>query len=247
MKSKFRQKYKDYLIANDIRSEDDLATFIEIQKHTKDLSLEDKQMLFDLVYLLCHEKDSVLSFFFAEKTKNFEFRRSTTTQLAEITPFFLDECIDHTSSISLDQFPKTIKYTSENNLSEFKPSTPNLDALSKNNKVFNYLDEQKDIESFCKYAESLAGVKETEGKLDYELDWEFIEQIASRMAQNKDKYKPYNWKKPLDVEKLKQSLFRHVIEVMKNNYKDDERTFGHLESIALNAMMINFQLKLNKS
>ena len=88
------------------------------------------------------------------------------------------------------------------------------------------------------------GVKETEGKLNYELDWEFIQQMAERMSQNKDKYEPYNWKRPMEIEKLKQSLFRHVVEVMKGNYSDDGREFGHFESIALNSMMINYQLKV---
>ena len=92
--------------------------------------------------------------------------------------------------------------------------------------------------------EYLQGVKETEGKLNYELDWEFIQQMAERMSQNKGKYKPYNWKRPMEVEKLKQSLFRHVVEVMKGNYSDDGRDFGHFESIALNSMMINYQLKV---
>ena len=92
--------------------------------------------------------------------------------------------------------------------------------------------------------EYLQGVKETEGKLNYELDWGFIQQMAERMNQNKGKYKPYNWKRPMEIEKLKQSLFRHVIEVMKGNYSDDGREFGHFESIALNAMMINYQLKV---
>lgn len=93
--------------------------------------------------------------------------------------------------------------------------------------------------------EYLQGVKETEGKLNYELDWNFIQQIAERMSQNKDKYEPYNWKRPMEVEKLKQSLLRHVVEVMKGNYSDDGREFGHFESIALNSMMINYQLKNN--
>ena len=92
--------------------------------------------------------------------------------------------------------------------------------------------------------ETLQGVKETEGKLNYELDWGFIQQMAERMNQNKGKYKPYNWRRPMEIEKLKQSLFRHVIEVMKGNYSDDGREFGHFESIALNSMMRNYQLKV---
>jgi len=40
------------------------------------------------------------------------------------------------------------------------------------------------------------GYKESEGKLSYEFDWEFIESMAKRMSKNKSKYGPYNWKKP---------------------------------------------------
>ena len=88
--------------------------------------------------------------------------------------------------------------------------------------------------------------KETEGKLFYELDFEFITQIAERMASNKGKYEPYNWQKLDNIDDLKQSLFRHVLEVMNGNYKDDNREFGHLEAVAINAMFINYQLKINK-
>ena len=88
--------------------------------------------------------------------------------------------------------------------------------------------------------------KETEGKLFYELDFEFITQMAERMASNKGKYEPYNWQKLDNIEDLKQSLFRHVLEVMNGNYKDDNREFGHLEAVAINAMFINYQLKRNE-
>ena len=88
--------------------------------------------------------------------------------------------------------------------------------------------------------------KETEGKLHYELDFEFITQIAERMASNKGKYEPYNWQKLDNISDLKQSLFRHVLEVMNGNYKDDNRELGHLEAVAINAMFINYQLKRNQ-
>ena len=84
--------------------------------------------------------------------------------------------------------------------------------------------------------------KETEGKLFYELDFEFITQMAERMASNKGKYEPYNWQKLDNIEDLKQSLFRHVLEIMNGNYKDDNREKGHLEAVAINAMFINYQL-----
>lgn len=86
------------------------------------------------------------------------------------------------------------------------------------------------------------GIKEDEGKLDYELSWEFIEAMAKRMSLNKGKYPAYNWKKPIDVESLKQALMRHAIEVMKGNYTDDGGEFHHIVAIALNAMMLHYQM-----
>ena len=68
--------------------------------------------------------------------------------------------------------------------------------------------------------------KETVGKLFYELDFEFITQMAERMASNKGKYEPYNWQKLDNIDDLKQSLFRHVLEVMNGNYQDDNREIG---------------------
>jgi len=88
------------------------------------------------------------------------------------------------------------------------------------------------------------GVKETENKTDYsEIDWQFITQLAERMNKNKDKYDANNWKRPINVELLKQSLLRHVIAVLNGDYEDDGRPQGHIEAIALNAQMINYQLK----
>lgn len=83
--------------------------------------------------------------------------------------------------------------------------------------------------------------KESDYKLSYELDRYFVEAIAKRMEQNKWKYPPYNRQKPMDIEKLKQALFRHTIEVMKGNYTDIE-DYDHLQAISLNAMFIYYQL-----
>lgn len=112
------------------------------------------------------------------------------------------------------------------------------DDLSDNVQVTN----SRFIREYFKLVEE-EGYKESNDKLEYELDWDFIKQVAERMATNKGKYSAYNWKKSMDVEKLKQSLFRHVIEVMNGNYKDEEREYGHLEALVCNAMFINYQLK----
>lgn len=86
------------------------------------------------------------------------------------------------------------------------------------------------------------GTKESEGKLAYEIDWAFIEAMARRMQENKGKYEPYNWQKPMDKEKLKQAMCRHFVEIMKGNYEDDGEELGHLTALANNAMFLHCQL-----
>lgn len=83
--------------------------------------------------------------------------------------------------------------------------------------------------------------KESDNKLSYELDRYFIEAMAKRMDQHKGKYAPYNRQKPMDVQKLKEALTRHHVEIQKGNY-DDEDKYDHLSAIACNAMFIYYQL-----
>lgn len=93
----------------------------------------------------------------------------------------------------------------------------------------------------------MSGIKETENKLFYELSWEFIEQMATRMAINKgDKYPPYNWLKPIDPEQLKQAITRHFIELQKGNLHDDQE-LGHIIALACNSMMLWYQYKYNET
>ena len=115
----------------------------------------------------------------------------------------------------------------------------NCDILVEKVKEFEKIKAQNNMEL---KEEKETAYKETEGKLFYELDFEFIKQMAERMASNKGKYEPYNWQKLDNIEDLKQSLFRHVLEIMNGNYKDDNREKGHLEAVAINAMFINYQL-----
>lgn len=93
------------------------------------------------------------------------------------------------------------------------------------------------------------GIKQSEGKLPLELDWSFIRQMAERMQSNKSngKYPPYNWQKKMDVQQLKDACMRHMLSVMGGDYQDDGREFGHLEAVATNIMMINYQLKHYKN
>jgi hypothetical protein len=82
------------------------------------------------------------------------------------------------------------------------------------------------------------GVKESDGKLNIEYDWDFLKAQMNRMAKNKSKYPKYNWQKPMDIQQLKDALFRHTLEVMNDNFDDDGDDLGHLSAIALNSMFI---------
>lgn len=160
--------------------------------------------------------------------------------------------------------------------SEIVDLQSSADAIKNTVKVFNYLGDDdvsnkyrtditsphkvRDLdEELDKWEEKLSGkketeveqkkaYKETEGKLFYELDWNFITQMAERMASNKKegKYELFNWKLPMTpkgIEDLKQATMRHLLEVMNGNYEDDGRAFGHLEAISDNMMMLNYQFK----
>lgn len=89
---------------------------------------------------------------------------------------------------------------------------------------------------------SVQGTKEEDGKLNYELDWEFVKNMAERMAMNKGKYEPYNWQKPLNIKKLINANTRHFMEIQLGQYSD-EQLYGHFIALACNSMMIVYQLK----
>ena len=90
------------------------------------------------------------------------------------------------------------------------------------------------------------GYKESVNKLIYDIDFDYITGMAQRMQLNRDKYPVGNWKQKLEIEGLKQALFRHVIEIMKDNYSDEQK-FGHLFAVGCNAFMILEQLKNHDS
>ncbi len=91
----------------------------------------------------------------------------------------------------------------------------------------------------------MTGHKETNGKLSYELSWDFITKMAERMSLNKDKYEPYNWQKPININSIKDAITRHLIEVHIDNY-DDEQQLGHVIALGCNAMILYHQLMFNK-
>lgn len=211
-------------------------------------------------------KGSGFSYFFNNESKTKEeilslINDNTTVSIKGLDVFYNSPKTNKTEEFLKEAEQHQEKNGGRDNL-EFLVDeiTTGFPFYPKNSKIFTYNpqylnDKHLNLEEVTKIImeekvisdwNKVEGIKETEGKLDYELDWEFIQQMAERMSQNKGKYKPYNWKKSMDVEKLKQSLFRHTMEIMKGNDSDDGRTMGHYESLALNAMMICYQLKNNK-
>ena len=91
------------------------------------------------------------------------------------------------------------------------------------------------------------GVKESTNKLIYDIDFEYITLMAERMQLNRNKYPVGNWKSDIDIDDLKQALFRHTMEIMKGSYDCDEQTFGHLVAVGCNAFMIIEQLKIGRA
>lgn len=84
--------------------------------------------------------------------------------------------------------------------------------------------------------------KETKDKLFFEIDWEYVEGIATRMSLNKHKYDAFKWKEGINVNELNQALMRHLIAIMKGEI-DDEQMYGHYYALGCNSMMAIHELK----
>jgi len=88
--------------------------------------------------------------------------------------------------------------------------------------------------------------KISEGKLFYEIDWEFVEGMAIRMAKNKQngKYERFGWNRDgVDIPEMNQAITRHLIEIHKGNPHDDDQLYSHYYAIACNCMLIINSLK----
>jgi hypothetical protein len=87
------------------------------------------------------------------------------------------------------------------------------------------------------------GKKEVEGKVSYsEIYWEFVEAMAVRMNENKVKYGPHNYRKPLyDKSQLLDSALRHLLKVIEPKKGDTETKEQHLAAVSCNLMMFLYQ------
>ena len=88
----------------------------------------------------------------------------------------------------------------------------------------------------------MQGIKDKKDKLVYDLDFDFLTGMAERMQLNRNKYPVGNWKNKIDIEDLKQAMFRHMIEIMRDNFSD-EQEYGHFYAVACNSFMLLKQLK----
>lgn len=80
-----------------------------------------------------------------------------------------------------------------------------------------------------------------------EIDPEFLLAMAERMTANKGKYEPFNWQKPCDINLLLDAAQRHLLALRMPEQEGAEETqLDHAVALALNAMIIHYQLKHNK-
>lgn len=253
---------KEYLNKQGIKTVEGLAQhIIELKRNTVV-----PKIVFELVDVLVNDKDCLLSFF-GENNKvdtvsnrdfvgyqwiNSDYYKyvPSTPQMEKLKPIRIDEdkifeewgmtCKQHL------EWLKSVKKNAVNKARQEKVKKV-LDDVIKDDTIFNSNRAERDTMEFLKKP-----YKETEGKLYYELSWEFVEAMAQRMQYHKNgKYELYNWKKnpmtPKGIDDMKQAINRHHIEVMKGNHNDGEEILGHIVSYATNSMILWEQLKLNKS
>lgn len=80
--------------------------------------------------------------------------------------------------------------------------------------------------------------KEDSNKTRYDLlSEEFIEEFAKVMTLGSSKYTPYNWV-GLEDERVFSALMRHLMELKKGNFTDEESGLSHMAHVACNAMML---------
>ena len=105
-------------------------------------------------------------------------------------------------------------------------------------------------EKIAHIKETIKPTKQSEGKLFYEIDWEFIEGMAKRMALNKQngKYDVFGWRdNGVDISEMNQALVRHLIAILKGELQDDEQEYSHYYALACNSMLIVNSLKFKKN
>lgn len=93
------------------------------------------------------------------------------------------------------------------------------------------------------------GEKQFEDKLSFvEIDPQFIACMAERLNVNKNKYPVGNWKQPIDILLLIDSIDRHLTDLkLLLDGRDpilnkSETPKNHLAAIAVNCQFINWQL-----
>lgn len=87
-----------------------------------------------------------------------------------------------------------------------------------------------------------------EGKLEWSLvDFDSLEDMVKVLEFGAKKYKPDNWKKPMKVYKIIESMLRHTFALLRGELNDKESGLPHIGHIQCNAMFIAYHLNKNKN
>jgi len=74
------------------------------------------------------------------------------------------------------------------------------------------------------------------------VDPDFHEDLSRVLTLGAQKYAENNWKKNKDINRYISALERHLLEIKRGNFYDDETLLQHSSHIACNAMFLHYMI-----
>lgn len=100
------------------------------------------------------------------------------------------------------------------------------------------------LETVIKLNKSDNFIKLDDEKIEPSLiDAEWYEDTCRVLTFGAKKYTKDNWKRCTEIERYINALERHLIEVKKGNFIDDESGCSHLAHLSCNAMFLHYLTK----
>jgi hypothetical protein len=75
------------------------------------------------------------------------------------------------------------------------------------------------------------------------IDPYWHEGVAEVLTFGAEKYSEDNWKNDVDLKRYISSLERHINEIKKGNFFDDETNLQHAAHIACNSMFLHYMIR----
>lgn len=209
---KLKKKIKNYLLNNNINNLEQLTDHIEELKVSKELSIDDRDMLFKLVYCVCNKKDCLLSFFAENNKPRESFWRTNTTNGYKITAVNVI-----TNKEQREKLNKVRKFIADNDTTQYGESWKSQEELS-NEAIKKYGSYLKN-ETLNNVGKKESQTKEKAPIFTYCKQMKnAIELLALRSLYGHNKYeKGDDWENFSRVEngdfEYANASFRHALEI----------------------------------